>query len=100
MTSDEALKAIQTAVARGRYAIHAHCKRRMVQRGFDLFDVKAAIRTATSIEPYVDAARGALPSGTSSWRVTGGDVEGDALTLGVDLFKDYLGHFALVVTAF
>jgi hypothetical protein len=99
MTDAQALNEIREAAAKGRYAIHLHCRKRMTKRGFDLFDVKAALMTATQVEPYADPGHLPMPHGTS-WRVSGFDTEGDALSLGVDLLRDHLGHFVLVVTAF
>jgi hypothetical protein len=97
LTADEALRRIKAAVARGQYFIHPHAQTRMRQRNATLYDVKHAIGHARSIQPY---RRDAGPAGTSSWRVMGPDLDGDELTMGLDLTTNAMGDHVLVLTVF
>jgi hypothetical protein len=94
-TSAEALRWIQDAVAKGQYLVHEpHFSRRCAQRRVTLPDWKKAIREATSCKPH-----DRVPTcGGTAWRVTGTDIEGDELSIGVEAFRDHLGERALLVT--
>jgi hypothetical protein len=95
-TSAEALAWIQEAVAAGRHLVHApHFSRRCLERKISLPDWKKAIRDARTCVPYT----GRAPTcGGTNWRVTGPDIEGDDLTVGVEAFRDHLGKRALLIT--
>ena len=82
----------------GRYGIHQHAQKRMRQRGVTVHDIKHAIRSSPRIEAY--APERILPPEFSSWRVVGRDLEGDELSLGLQLTVDHLGGFFVVVTVF
>jgi hypothetical protein len=97
-TSAEALIWIQEAVAAGRYLVHEpHFSRRCAQRNVSLPDWKKAVREACSCEPYSDRTP---TCGGTNWRVTGPDIEGDDLTVGVEAFRDRGGNRALLITVF
>jgi hypothetical protein len=95
-TPAEALTWIQEAVAGGRYLVlEPHFSRRCQQRGVTLPDWKRAIRLARACVQY--GGRVATCGGTN-WRVTGPDIEGDDLTIGVEAFRDQVGKRALLIT--
>lgn len=98
MNATDALAQIQEATHRGRWQPDPHAKRRFVQRGVSIMDVKNALLKATACAAYSDPER-PTPAGTS-WRVSGPDFDGDVLNVGVDLVVDHLGGFAVVVTVF
>ena len=99
MTPPQALKAIQEAFAAGRYVIDPHAHGRMKQRKISFHDIKKAVMNAQHIESYADPKR-APAAGATSWRLQGADFDGDLLNVGVDVSRDHLGTFALVVTVF
>jgi len=92
----EALRWIQEAVAGGRYITHPHIQKRFVERRVSLWELKQAVRAATSCAPY---ERKSIAGGTN-WRITGKTRDGDTLTVGVEAFVDHLGRRALLITVF
>jgi len=91
----EAIGWIQQAVAEGRYFVHEpHFSKRCTQRKVTLPDWKNAIANATKC-----IAHDRPPTcGGTAWRVTGPDIEGDELSVGVEAFRDHLGQRVLLVT--
>ena len=95
MTPGEALRRIQDACARGRYFVDPHAADRMATRTVTVADIKHLARKPASIAPHPGRT---TPARTSSWRLTGEDLHGKALMVGIDLTVDHLGNFALVAT--
>jgi len=62
-------------------------------------DIKNAIMKASACRPYSDPNRTASP-GVSLWRVSGNDLDGEQLDVGIDLVLDHLGFHAAVTTVF
>jgi hypothetical protein len=71
----------------------------MRQRRVSVLDIKHAVAVANVATAYVDHDR-VLPAGTSSWRLASVDLDGDTLTVGVDLTVDHFGGFVIVITVF
>jgi hypothetical protein len=92
----EALRWIQEAVASGRYITHPHIQRRFLERRISLWEVKQAVRVATSCMPYERKPT----AGGTNWRVSGKTRDGETLTVGVEAFIDHLGRRALLITVF
>lgn len=94
----QALPWIRDALAAGRYAVHEpHFGRRCRQRGLSIQDVKNAIKNATRCEPYAD--RSPTQDGTN-WRVTGPNVDGDSIAVGVEAFETQPDRWVLLITLF
>ncbi len=92
-----ALPWIQGALAAGRYIPADHFDKRCAERGVDLLDVKYATARATRCEPY--------PNGNPSqdgtcWRITGMNLAGNELCVGVEAFVDEDGHQVVLCTVF
>lgn len=69
----------------------------MAQRHVDRSDIRHAIANAIGIEPHV-RARAATTS--TSWGITGPDIEGSLLAVGIELTVDALGDHSLILTVF
>ena len=99
MTPEAALTRIREAFGQGRYSVHSHAQRRMRERHASLFEIKHAVQQATGIAPWAERSPVTDPP-TTSWRVVGPDLDGDDLTVGIDLVVDHLGGFTIVITVF
>lgn len=88
MTVAEALAKVNEAGRLGRFNLTVHARQRMRQRHVQWADIAHALKVARRVRRYAggDAYR---------WTVDSADVDGDALSLGVDLIDD-----VLVVTVF
>ena len=92
----EALRWIQEAVAHGRFITHPHIQERFVERRISLWELKQAVRAATSCAPYQRKPT----AGGTNWRVTGKTRDGETLAVGAEAFVDHLGRRALLITVF
>lgn len=71
----------------------------MAERQVSFHDLKHAVLKAKGAEPYLAPLRPVQP-GTTCWRLESESLDGDPLTVGVDLTIDHLGAHALVLTVF
>ncbi len=74
MTPQEALARVHEAGRSGIFSVHPHAETRMEQRNVSMKDIRYALRVATHVLPY-----------KFDWRVPSVDVDGDELTLGVEI---------------
>jgi hypothetical protein len=86
MDAQEALAQIRGLAAAGRYILKSHARDRMRERGAQPGDVRQAL---------IDAAKCVWQPDRYNWRVTGPDLEGDDLTLAVEIEEN-----VIVVTVF
>lgn len=84
MTSDEALRHVRSYAAANRVRFSRHARERMGERGASAEHVMHALQSATTCS-----------SSGERWKVTGPDLDGDALTVVVVLEDE-----VIVVTVF
>ncbi len=71
----------------------------MTERQVSFHDLKYAVLKARRAEPYADPGR-AVSAGVSCWRLESESMDGEAISVGVDLVVDHLGAHAKVITVF
>jgi hypothetical protein len=84
VTSDEALRHVRSYAAANRVRFTRHARERMGERGASVEHVMRALQNATSCSPSGER-----------WKVTGPDLDGDALTA-VVIIEDEV----IVITVF
>ena len=101
MNASQALRHIQDSFYKGRYHFDPHAKTRMSQRNVSFQDVRHGVAKATAGDcvSYSDPTR-PPPAGATCWRISGQDLDGASLAVGIDLTVDHLGGFSVVVTVF
>lgn len=94
-TPREALAWTQTALRDGRYIPSIHFGERLLERGFDMFDVLHAVEHATRVRSYDQEPE----HGGTTWRIVGRNVDGNrSVAIGVECFLDRKRHRVALIT--